>query len=42
MKNSAHPTLDKALKIFFDEQRALGKPISGSLLQEKARILHEK
>ena len=30
------------LKIFFGEQRALGKPISGSLLQEKARILPER
>ena len=24
MKNSAHPTIDKALKILFDEQRAPG------------------
>ena len=42
MKSTAYPRLEKALKVFFDEQRALGKPISGTLLQEKARILQEK
>ena len=42
MKSSAYPRLEKALKVFFDEQRTLGKPIFGTLLQEKARILHDK
>ena len=42
MKSAAYPKLDEALKVFFDQQRSLGKPISGTLLQEKARILHNK
>ena len=42
LKSGAYPILDKALKVFFDNQRSLGKPIYGTLLQEKAQILHEK
>ena len=42
LKSGAYPRLEKALKVFFDNQRSLGKPISGTLLQEKAQILHEK
>ena len=42
LKSGAYPILDKALKVFFDNQRSLGKPISGTLLQEKAQILYEK
>ena len=42
MKSASFPELDKALKLFFDGQRALGKPISGALLQEKAKIFLEK
>ena len=42
MKRAAYPELDKALKVFFDQQRSLGKPISGTLLQEKGKIIHNK
>ena len=42
MKGAAFPELERALKLFFDQQRALGKPISGPLLQEKANIFQEK
>ena len=34
--------LERALKLSFDQQRALGKPISGPLLQEKANSFHGK
>ena len=42
LKSGAYPRLEKALKVFFDNKRSLGIPISGTLLQEKAQILHEK
>ena len=42
MKTGTYPHLEKALLLFFRQQRALGKPISGSLLMEKAHILQEK
>ena len=42
LKSGAYPRLEKALKVFFDNQRSLGKSILGTLLQEKAQILHEK
>ena len=41
MKSATFPELDKTLKVFFDGQLALGKPISGALLQEKAKIFLE-
>ena len=42
MKTRTYPQLEKALLLFFKQQRALGIPISGSLLTEKANILQEK
>ena len=41
MKISTHPELEKALLIFFNQQRSLGKTISGCLLKEKAIIMQE-
>lgn len=34
--------LDKALVLWFKEQRALGAPLSGPIIKEKARILAKK
>ena len=42
MKGGANPELENALLMFFRQQRALGKPISGSILREKANILQDK
>ena len=41
MKTGNYPQLENAL-LFFKQQRALGKPISGSLLKEKTNIFQEK
>ena len=41
MKIGTHPELEKALLIFFNQQRSLKKPISGCLLKEKAIIMQE-
>ena len=42
LKSGAYPRLEKALEVFFDNQRSLAKPIFGTLLQERLEILHEK
>ena len=42
MKTGSYPQLENALLLFFKQQRGLGKPISGSLLKEKANISRRK
>ena len=42
MKIGEYEKLDYALYIWFRQQRELNIPVSGALLQEKARVLYER
>ena len=41
-KLGSYDKLDQALYIWFRQQREKNIPVSGALLQEKAKILYEK